>query len=70
MIVVFCDFKPDHHFDQVKVLVPNTTAGMIIGKGGNFIKTIKDDAGVYIQISQKSKDLSLQERCITIAGKR
>jgi len=57
----------DRH-KQVKVLVPNTTAGMIIGKGGNFIKTIKDDAGVYIQISQKSKDLSLQERCITIAG--
>ena len=66
---LFLVFSRSITLSQVKVLVPNTTAGMIIGKGGNFIKTIKDDAGVYIQISQKSKDLSLQERCITIAGK-
>ncbi|KAK3093688.1 hypothetical protein FSP39_018925 [Pinctada imbricata] len=53
---------------QVKVLVPNSTAGMIIGKAGNYIKQIKDESGAYIQISQKSKETNLPERCVTIAG--
>lgn len=55
---------------QVKILVPNSTAGMIIGKAGAFIKQIKEDSGSYIQISQKPKDLALQERCITVVGER
>lgn len=54
---------------QVKILVPNSTAGMIIGKAGNYIKQIKEDSGAYVQISQKSKDVSLHERCITVIGK-
>lgn len=54
---------------QVKILVPNSTAGMIIGKGGSYIKQIKEESGSYVQISQKAKDVSLQERCITVIGK-
>lgn len=54
---------------QVKILVPNSTAGMIIGKAGNYIKQIKEASGSYVQISQKAKDISLQERCITVIGK-
>ncbi|KAK6621667.1 hypothetical protein RUM44_001474 [Polyplax serrata] len=55
---------------QVKILIPNSTAGMIIGKGGNYIKQIKEESGSYIQLSQKSNDasLQLQERCVTIVG--
>ena len=53
---------------QVKVLVPNSTAGMIIGKGGAYIKELKDRTGSFIQISQKGKEVNLPERCITIAG--
>lgn len=53
---------------QVKILVPNSTAGMIIGKSGNYIKQIKEESGAYIQISQKSKEINLPERCVTIAG--
>lgn len=53
---------------QVKILVPNSTAGMIIGKAGNYIKQIKETSGSYVQISQKAKDVSLQERCITVIG--
>lgn len=60
-VIVFCLL-------QVKVLVPNSTAGMIIGKGGSFIKQIKEESGAYVQISQKSKDHALAERCITIIG--
>jgi len=53
---------------QVKVVVPNVTIGMIIGKGGCFIKQIKDETGAYVQISQKSQDSVLVERVVTIAG--
>lgn len=55
---------------QVKILVPNSTAGMIIGKAGTYIKQIKEDSGSYVQISQKPKDVTLQERCITIIGEK
>lgn len=48
--------------------MPNSTAGMIIGKGGNYIKKLKDESGAYVQISQKAKDQTLQERCITVIG--
>lgn len=41
---------------------------MIIGKGGNFIKQIKEESGAYVQISQKSRDHALAERCITVIG--
>jgi len=51
---------------EVKILVPNSTAGMIIGKGGTYIKQIKEESGAYVQISQKDKDKSLVERCITV----
>jgi RNA-binding protein Nova len=54
---------------QIKILVPNSTAGMIIGKGGNYVKQIKEDSGSYVQLSQKAKDQILQERCITVIGK-
>ena len=53
---------------QVKVIIPNSTAGMIIGKGGGFIKQLKDDSGAFIQLSQKSKDSTLQERVVTVIG--
>ncbi|XP_037911764.1 RNA-binding protein Nova-1 isoform X5 [Hermetia illucens] len=55
---------------QVKILVPNSTAGMIIGKAGAYIKQIKEESGSYVQISQKPKDITLQERCITIIGEK
>jgi len=48
--------------------VPNSTAGMIIGKAGNFIRQIKEESGSYVQVSQKAKDMNLPERCVTIAG--
>lgn len=68
---VEADLKQTHEREkQVKILVPNSTAGMIIGKAGAFIKQIKEESGSYIQISQKPKDLALQERCITVVGEK
>ncbi|XP_073994185.1 RNA-binding protein Nova-1-like protein passilla [Rhodnius prolixus] len=62
------DAKMGEREKQLKILVPNTTAGMIIGKGGSYIKQLKEESGAYVQISQKAKDQSLQERCITVMG--
>ncbi|CAH8436968.1 unnamed protein product [Schistosoma curassoni] len=53
---------------QVKILVPNCTAGLVIGKLGSYVREIKDRTGAFIQISQKSVEINLLERCITIAG--
>uniref|UniRef100_A0A5K3EKV4 KH domain-containing protein n=1 Tax=Mesocestoides corti TaxID=53468 RepID=A0A5K3EKV4_MESCO len=53
---------------QVKILVPNCTAGLVIGKQGSYVSEIKEATGAFIQISQKSKEINLPERCITIAG--
>lgn len=53
---------------QVKVIVPNSTAGMIIGKGGNFIKHLKESSGSFIQLSQKARDTTLPERVVTVIG--
>ncbi|XP_072171068.1 RNA-binding protein Nova-1-like [Diadema setosum] len=53
---------------QVKVVVPNSTAGLIIGKGGTMIKSIMEQSGSRVQISQKSDGITLSERVITISG--
>lgn len=68
MAIDFDHKQPAEREKQVKILVPNSTAGMIIGKGGSYIKQIKEDSGAYVQISQKSKDHALAERCITVIG--
>ncbi|XP_077999215.1 RNA-binding protein Nova-1-like isoform X2 [Glandiceps talaboti] len=53
---------------QVKIIVPNSTAGLIIGKGGATIKTFMEQTGAKMQISQKSEGVNLSERVITISG--
>lgn len=53
---------------QVKVIVPNSTAGMIIGKGGCTIQQIKEQSGSFIQLSQKPTDTTLPERVVTVIG--
>ncbi len=48
------------------MLIPNTTAGLLIGKAGAYIKLIKDESGAFVQISSKQTDLP--ERIVTIEG--
>lgn len=52
---------------QIKVIVPNSTAGMIIGKGGAYVKEMKERSGAFIQLSQKA-DVKLPERVVTLIG--
>merc|ERR1719264_1790223 len=52
---------------QIKVIVPNSTAGMIIGKGGAYVKEMKERSGAFVQLSQK-QDIKLPERVVTIVG--
>lgn len=56
----------EERVNQVKILIPNTTAGLLIGKGGAYIKQIKDESGAFVQIS--SKQTELPERIVTIDG--
>jgi len=53
---------------KMKIVVPNVTVGMIIGKNGASIKQIKDETGAFVKITQKANDMVLQERVVTIAG--
>ena len=52
--------------NQIKLLIPRNTAGLIIGRSGAIIKQIKDESGAFIQIS--SKDTDQPERVLTIDG--
>jgi ribosomal protein S3 len=60
------DRENEERVNQIKILIPNSTAGLLIGKAGTYIKQIKDDSGAFVQISSKQTDLP--ERIVTIEG--
>jgi hypothetical protein len=49
---------------QIKLLIPNSTAGQIIGRAGSYIKQIIDESGAFVKISPK--DENTPERILTI----
>lgn len=53
---------------QAKLIVPNSTAGLIIGKGGATVKAVMEQSGAWVQLSQKPDGINLQERVVTISG--
>lgn len=55
---------------QVKIIVPNTTAGLVIGKAGATVKAIMEESGSKVQLSQKPDGVNVQERVITIKGEK
>ncbi|XP_061559422.1 RNA-binding protein Nova-1 isoform X4 [Phycodurus eques] len=55
-------------FLQAKLIVPNSTAGLIIGKGGATVKAVMEQSGAWVQLSQKPEGINLQERVVTISG--
>lgn len=73
------DSQPEHNASTtfiVRLLVPSTCCGMIIGRGGSNIKSLKEKSEVtYIQLSPKEHEvmvggssLSTSERIMTITG--
>ncbi|KAF6026765.1 NOVA1 [Bugula neritina] len=52
-----------HH--QTKFLVPNASAGVIIGKGGAYIKELKESSGAHVNVSHKGEN---PERIVTVSG--
>eukprot|EP00590_Aulacoseira_subarctica_P002282 CAMPEP_0172417850 /NCGR_PEP_ID=MMETSP1064-20121228/4336_1 /TAXON_ID=202472 /ORGANISM="Aulacoseira subarctica , Strain CCAP 1002/5" /LENGTH=433 /DNA_ID=CAMNT_0013156387 /DNA_START=702 /DNA_END=2007 /DNA_ORIENTATION=+ len=54
----------------IRILIPNSASGMIIGKGGANIKTIASSASCKIQITQKEDiaTIATLERLVTITG--
>ncbi|XP_041428126.1 neuro-oncological ventral antigen 2 L homeolog isoform X1 [Xenopus laevis] len=53
---------------QAKLIVPNTTAGLIIGKGGATVRNIMEESGAWVQLSQKPAGSNLHERVVTVSG--
>jgi hypothetical protein len=54
---------------NVRLLIPSTCCGMIIGHGGSNIKTLKEKSEVtHIQLSPKEYEGTIGERTMTITG--
>ena len=51
----------------VKIVVPNSTIGMVIGKGGESVEEMKQRSGSNILISKKAEQ-KVPERMITLVG--
>ena len=52
---------------QLRLVVPNSTIGMVIGKGGETVEQMKQRSGANILISQKD-EVKIPERVITLVG--
>ena len=53
---------------QVKIIVPNGTAGLLIGKGGSMIRSLMEQSGAKILISNKDHEQVRGERIVTVSG--
>ena len=54
---------------QVKLVVPQSTAAAIFGKGGERIARIQKESSARVHVEQKNDDSSLSERIVTVQGK-
>ena len=53
---------------QAKIIVPNGTAGILIGKGGSMIRSMMEQSGAKILISNKDHEQVHGERVVTVTG--
>ncbi|CAJ0582066.1 unnamed protein product, partial [Mesorhabditis spiculigera] len=64
------DHKDVPRAQEVKLLMPNTSAGMVIGKAGASIKEIREGSGCQIQVFPKAGSVEAKnslERVVTVA---
>ena len=62
----FNNASPNRH--DVKLVVTNVAAGLVIGKAGATIKTIQDDSAARINISKRDESSVVGERIVVITG--
>ena len=65
--------NPTMSFDReraktMKLVIPNSTAGMIIGKAGATVKAINEQTGAKVQITQKTAENVPGERVVSVTG--
>ncbi|CAL9149076.1 protein BTR1-like [Musa acuminata AAA Group] len=53
---------------NVRLIIPNSSCGAIIGKGGSTIKSFTEDSGAGIKISPQDNSAGLNDRLVTLTG--
>lgn len=61
-------FAATPHRHDVKLVVTNVAAGLVIGKGGATIKAIQDESSAKINISKRDESNVPGERVVVITG--
>nr|GMD60683.1 far upstream element-binding protein 1-like isoform X2 [Ipomoea batatas] len=56
--------------DQIEMQVPNEKVGLIIGKGGETIKSLQTRSGARIQLVQLPEGEQSKERTVRVTGDR
>jgi len=62
------DDKEKDRGHMVKIIMPNSTAGLIIGRGGATIKALQEDTKAKIMITGRDESKVPGERMLTIKG--
>lgn len=60
--------RDEERGQKVLIIVPNATAGLVIGRGGATIKALQEETGAKIMISGRDEARVPGERIITISG--
>jgi len=60
--------KNEKRGNMVKMILPNITAGLIIGKKGATIKGLKEESSAYIDLTGRDESPVQGERILTIKG--
>ncbi|KAL7676101.1 hypothetical protein ACOME3_002357 [Neoechinorhynchus agilis] len=53
-----CDVNGVDRTHQVLFLVPNSTAGMLIGKSGSYIRHIKESTGAMVNVAPRNEEMN------------
>jgi len=56
--------------DQVKLVVPHTTASLIFGKGGEHVSWIQKESSAHVHMLQNSEEVPSHERIIAVQGEQ
>lgn len=60
--------RPDtSHLQEIRILIENPEASIIIGKGGTNVKDIRNNSGAFVSIL-KAENPSAKERVLTLKG--